>query len=346
MTHICETGLDEVLKTLAGKETLSLAVVTDSNVAAIADRLLAKSSAALHAPRIVIPAGESNKNLKTLAEVWTGMENAGLHRRSVLICLGGGVVTDLGGFAASTFKRGIRYVNVPTTLLAAVDASVGGKTGIDFQGLKNEIGAFALPAATVISTQPYATLPHVEMMSGYAEIVKMSFVADPSRLDMLLNPDRVLHDEVLLADAIRFAVTEKERIVAEDPHDNGLRKTLNFGHTFGHAFESLMLERRQPVTHGRAVAHGMAVALILSHMIHGLPTDIIHRYIRFLRDNYGRLPIGCKDYNRLLQLMRNDKKNESQHIRPVLISADMRPIIETMSEETLVEEALDLWRDW
>jgi len=322
-----------------------LALVTDNNVAPLADKLLSGSSSALSAPRVVIPAGEENKDIKTLEEVWQGFEAASLTRRSIVINLGGGVVTDLGGFAAACYKRGIRFINLPTTLLAAADASVGGKTGIDFCGLKNEIGVFALPQATIVSTSPFATLPDREFYSGYAEIVKMGYVADFSRVGAMLDIDRIKNDPAALKEVLSFAIEAKQAIVDADPKEQGLRRVLNFGHTAGHAFESLLLSRGKGITHGCAVAHGILVALILGHVICGMPSAPISPYVSFLRENYPRLPIGCKDYPELITLMHNDKKNRGKGVSFVLLNEGMHPLESIAVSDGQLTDALDLYRD-
>jgi 3-dehydroquinate synthase len=202
---------------------------------------------------LVVAAGEEHKTLATCADVWSWLTENHADRHALLVCLGGGVVTDLGGFCAATYKRGLRCVGVPTTLLAQVDAAVGGKTGVDFQGFKNHIGVFQEPEAVVMDPAFLATLPPGELRSGYAEVIKHALIADAAAFANLRGlavaavPD--------WTPIIRHSVAIKETIVAQDPHESGPRKLLNFGHTVGHALESYLLA--QP---GRAVRHGEAVA--------------------------------------------------------------------------------------
>ena len=203
---------------------------------------------------ITIPSADVNKNLTSLSCVWTVLQAAKATRYSMLINLGGGMVTDIGGFAAATFKRGINFVNVPTTLLAMVDASVGGKTGINFGGLKNEIGAFAFPQTVIIDAQWLETLDHENLLSGYAEMLKHGLITERKLLPTLLNFDTATFNLHQLSDMLKVSVAIKEQIVEQDPHEQGIRKALNFGHTFGHAFEEWAMTRH-PILHGYAVAY-------------------------------------------------------------------------------------------
>ena len=253
----------------------------------------------------------------------------------------------MGGFAAATFKRGIRFINVPTTLLSAVDAAVGGKTGINFEGYKNEIGAFAPADAVVISTATFATLPTEELLSGYAEMLKHGLLSSAQDYNELLNFDIVNADLDRLLPLLEKSVRVKERIVEEDPREQGIRRALNLGHTAGHAFESLALEREAPVPHGYAVAWGMLVEMILSHLIEQFPSEELYRYATYLKEHgYGTPAITCDDYPRLLALMSHDKKNDTpDHINFTLLSHPGTPLIDRTADNTLITESLDIFRD-
>lgn len=347
MNHILPTPDAEVaLRQLLSQISYSaLFLLTDSNVA---QHVLPRFKSFLedYNPHIiVIEAGEENKSVESLCRIWRELSEHGGTRDALLINLGGGVITDIGGFAAATFKRGIRFINVPTTVLGAADASVGGKTGIDFGGLKNEVGAFAEAEAVVIDTNLFSTLSDAELLSGYAEVVKMAMIRDGRMYNRVLSSSP-LEDAELLQEALSFAVEEKDKITTEDPREKGLRKILNFGHTCGHAFETLMLERGEPIAHGCAVAHGMAVALILSHLLLKLPSAEIERYISgILHPYYKRLPITCKDYPRLIELMGKDKKNrKAGEIRFVLLSAIGEPAIDVQVGIPDLETALDIYQ--
>ncbi|MEE0670983.1 3-dehydroquinate synthase [Prevotella sp.] len=297
------------------------------------------------AQSIVIKAGDTNKTLDSLAEVWTALSQGGATRHSLMINLGGGMVTDLGGFAASTFKRGIDFINIPTTLLAMVDASVGGKTGINFDGLKNEIGVFSDSKFVIINTQFLDTLDHDNICSGYAEMLKHGLISDNKHWAELVGFNLAQPDLAQLQRMVAESIKVKERIVTEDPHEHGIRKALNLGHTVGHALESFAMKHGRPVLHGYAVAYGMVCELYLSARKTGFPTDKMHQTVRFILDHYGRLPYTCDDYPELLELMRHDKKNTSGIINFTLLGGigDIR-INQTATKEE-IEEALDFLRE-
>ena len=297
------------------------------------------------AQSIVIKAGDTNKTLDSLAEVWTALSQGGATRHSLMINLGGGMVTDLGGFAASTFKRGIDFINIPTTLLAMVDASVGGKTGINFGGLKNEIGVFSDSKFVIINTQFLDTLDHDNICSGYAEMLKHGLISDNKHWAELVGFNLAQPDLAQLQRMVAESIKVKERIVTEDPHEYGIRKALNLGHTVGHALESFAMKHGRPVLHGYAVAYGMVCELYLSARKTGFPTDKMHQTVRFILDHYGRLPYTCDDYPELLELMRHDKKNTSGIINFTLLGGigDIR-INQTATKEE-IEEALDFLRE-
>lgn len=294
---------------------------------------------------IVIKAGDTNKTLDSLAEVWTALSQGGATRHSLMINLGGGMVTDLGGFAASTFKRGIDFINIPTTLLAMVDASVGGKTGINFGGLKNEIGVFSDSKFVIINTQFLDTLDHDNICSGYAEMLKHGLISDNKHWAELVGFNLAQPDLAQLQRMVAESIKVKERIVTEDPHEHGIRKALNLGHTVGHALESFAMKHGRPVLHGYAVAYGMVCELYLSARKTGFLTDKMHQTVRFILDHYGRLPYTCDDYPELLELMRHDKKNTSGIINFTLLGGigDIR-INQTATKEE-IEEALDFLRE-
>lgn len=289
-------------------------ILTDSNVAKIEESLISELCNEYNASLIVTPAGEVNKSWSALEKILMHLSRERASRRSLLICIGGGMTTDIGGFAAAIFKRGIRHINIATTLLAAVDAAVGGKTGIDFNGLKNEVGAFRLPLLTLFDPSAFATLPQSEILSGFGEVVKTALIADQEMTRRILASDPLDMSEPQLAEICRFCRDEKMRIVSADPTEKGLRKVLNFGHTAGHPFESLSIEKGVPLPHGVAIAHGNLVSLILSMDLLGLVSEWISCYARWLRTFYPPLSISCADYTRLWELATHDKKNLSSSI--------------------------------
>ena len=294
---------------------------------------------------IIIKATDTHKNLDTLSQVWQALSNGGATRHSLIINLGGGMVTDLGGFAASTFKRGIDFINIPTTLLAMVDASVGGKTGINFGGLKNEIGVFSDSRFVIINTQFLDTLDHDNICSGYAEMLKHGLISDERTWAELVTFDLDTPDLSQLQRMVAESIKVKERIVEADPHEHGIRKALNLGHTMGHAFESFAMRRGTPILHGYAVAYGLISELYMSARKTAFPTDRMHQTVRFIRENYGTFNITCDDYPTLIELMRHDKKNTSGIINFTLLGnvGDIR-INQTANEEE-IKEALDFFRE-
>ena len=296
------------------------------------------------AKRIIIGATDTHKTLESLAHVWEELGTGGATRHSLLINIGGGMVTDLGGFAASTFKRGINYINIPTTLLAMVDASLGGKTGINFRGLKNEIGVFNNASTVILDTQFLKTLDAENICSGYAEMLKHGLISDEKMWAELMNFELEQPDLKQLSRMVADSVAVKERIVTEDPTEKGIRKALNLGHTVGHAFESFAL-KRQPVLHGYAVAWGLICELYLSCIKTGFPTDKMHQTVRFIKEHYGMMTIVCDDYPTLLELMTHDKKNVAGTINFTLLGGigDIR-INQTATKEEICE-ALDFYRE-
>lgn len=321
---------------------VSVHIVTDENVERDVLPLLA-----LDYPRIVVKPGDEHKNVESLTHIWSGLIAQGATRHSLVINIGGGVVTDMGGFAAASFKRGIRFINVPTTLLSAVDAAVGGKTGVNFQGYKNEIGAFATADAVVISTVSFNTLPREELLSGYAEMIKHGLLSSADDYAELLKFDIVDADMDSLLPLLEKSVKVKERIVEEDPKEHGIRRALNLGHTAGHAFEGLALEHGYPLPHGYAVAFGMLVEMILSHTVVGYPSSELYRYANYLKENgYGSPAVDCDDYDALVEYMRHDKKNTTREtINFTLLSAPGKPLIDRTASEGEIRAALDIFRD-
>ena len=297
------------------------------------------------AEEIVIGAEDVNKNLETLASVWQALSSRGATRHSLLINLGGGMVTDLGGFAAATFKRGINYINIPTTLLAMVDASVGGKTGINFNGLKNEIGSFAPASSVLLETEFLSSLDAHNFFSGYAEMLKHGLISTPQHLDDLLAFDTDQPDYTQLKKLVGQSVQVKEDIVEQDPKEHGIRKALNLGHTIGHAFESLALAESRPVLHGYAVAWGLVCELYLSHLKTGFPKERLRQVVQFVRQNYGAFTFTCQHYDRLYELMLHDKKNTAGVINFTLLKDVGDICLNQTADKDTIFETLDFYRE-
>lgn len=294
---------------------------------------------------ICIQAEDVHKNLETLAYVWKELGDQGASRHSLLINLGGGMVTDLGGFAASTFKRGINYINIPTTLLAMVDASVGGKTGINFNGLKNEVGVFSPAKSVLIDAEFLKTLDMRNLLSGYAEMLKHGLISTHEHWAELLNFDLNHIDYTALQTLVGKSVKIKEGIVEQDPFEKGIRKALNLGHTVGHAFESLALETHRPVLHGYAVAWGIVCELYFSCIKTGFPKEKLRQTLQFIKEHYGVMTFDCKQYERLYEFMKHDKKNSAGIINFTLLSEIGDIKINQQANKEEIFEMLDFYRE-
>lgn len=299
---------------------------------------------------IAIEPGDIHKNVESLVYVWRELERGKATRHSLLINLGGGMVTDLGGFAASTFKRGIDFINIPTTLLAMVDASVGGKTGINLDSLKNEVGVFNDAKFVLLDTEFLRSLDAQNIHSGYAEMLKHGLISNTKNWAELLNFNLDNPDLKHLATMLGKSVAVKERVVTKDPKEKGIRKALNFGHTFGHAFESFSLihskeSGKTPILHGYAVAYGLICELYLSSLKQGFPTEKMHQTVQYIRENYGAFGITCDDYDELINLMRHDKKNTAGVINFTLLSEVGDIHIDQTATDEEIKQCLDFFRE-
>ncbi len=309
-------------------------ILTDENVAPF---WLLEVAHWLHcesAVDIVIKAGEEHKNLQTVQRIWKTLMRHHADRNALLINFGGGTVTDLGGFAASTFKRGIRFINVPTTLLAMVDAAIGGKTGIDFGGAKNQIGTFAEAEEVLVTPVFLSTLPRRKILSGMAEMLKYGFVADSNLLEINLEN---YQEYILRAGEI------KREIVKNDPYETGLRKVLNFGHTLGHALESHCLTTGHLLLHGEAVALGMVAALWLSVKQCGLNEKVLRDYEKRLPMllSEAELHLSEADMEPVLQYLVHDKKNKGEKLQFVLLEAVGKPVWDVTVDHDTVKRSLE-----
>ena len=352
--------LERTLETAIGEcHPDRLFVLTDDNTRRLCWPVVKDYGCLAAAQLITIPAGDEHKNLTSLSHVWQQLQQGGATRHSLMVCLGGGMVTDLGGFAASTFKRGIAFINIPTTLLAMVDASVGGKTGINFCGLKNEVGVFSEAQAVIICTRFLQTLDMQNVLSGYAEMLKHGLISNKEHWAELLRfPIESLNRQDVedssdgqdpsggLASLLARSVAVKERIVEADPHEQGLRKALNLGHTIGHAIEEWSFKPTpNPLLHGYAVAYGLVGELYLSAVKCHFPTDRLRQTVQFVREHYGTPAITCNDYPALLRLMTHDKKNTAGTINFTLLSDIGELQLNQSATDEEICEALDFLRE-
>lgn len=339
-----ETAITQAIE--AGKHDY-LFVLTDYNTAKLCWKNIQHYKVLQQATLITIPPTEQYKTLTSVEHVWKTLQQAHATRHSCLINLGGGMITDLGGFAASTFKRGINFINIPTTLLAMVDASVGGKTGINLNGLKNEIGVFNNAAFAILHAPFLKTLDIENIRSGYAEMLKHALFNTPKMLAQSLNFDLTAQHTISYAQLqqmIAESVAVKQKIVATDPYEQNIRKALNFGHTFGHAFEEWALKHKS-ILHGYAVAYGLICELYLSCIKCHFPTHIMQQTVQFIKQYYGTLPITCKHYNELIQLMQHDKKNVANTINFTLLSNIGKIHINQTATAQEIKQALDFLRE-
>lgn len=268
---------------------------------------------------IEFEAGEHFKNIETCFEIWSALTELGGDRKSIIINLGGGVVTDLGGFVASTYKRGIEYINVPTTLLAMVDASIGGKNGVDLGSLKNQIGTITTPKSVLIDTNFLTTLPANEMRSGLAEMLKHGLIQNKEYWNKFKNLSSLNTDDldVLIYESIQI----KNNIVSQDPTENGIRKALNFGHTLGHAIESYFLDNNEktPLLHGEAIAVGMVLESFLSLKKELITAEEYFEIKSVVLDLFGKVEFSQNDIEAIIVLLIHDKKNEFGKVQFALL---------------------------
>ena len=305
---------------------------------------LAKLNTSQNIEIIEIEAGEINKTIDTCVGVWNALSDLDGDRKSLLINLGGGVVTDLGGFVASCFKRGINFINVPTSLLAMVDASIGGKTGVDLGTVKNQIGVINCGDMVLVDTKFLETLPQNEMRSGLAEMLKHGLIQDEAYWHKMSDLSKFTLED--LDKLIYESIIIKKNVVTEDPNENGLRKTLNYGHTLGHAIESYCLsnDKKETLLHGEAIAIGMVLATYISHKKCGFPYEKLENIKASIRKIYGLVELTKDDYLAIIELLKFDKKNTHGNINFVLLEDIGKSKIDCKVENALIMEAFDYYK--
>ena len=295
-------------------------------------------------PCLAVEVSEARKSLETVQQIWDFFFAQGLTRRGLVVAIGGGVLTDLVGFAAATYKRGVDYVNIPTTLLAMIDASTGGKTGINYHGLKNSIGVFAPPVETLIYPGWLKSLPAKEFLSGFGEMLKTGLL-NTKLWPQLLQYDLDTMETEALVPLIEQSIAVKERIVAADPKEEGLRKALNLGHTFGHALEEISFQPSvfsSQIPHGYAVVYGLIAEMYLSVTKLGCSKAPLQQLTQIMLHYYGKPQCKCSDRERLLSLMQQDKKNEhAGEINCTLIRQVGSPQVNQVITTDEANEALD-----
>ncbi len=330
---------DDLHNLLEGVEYSQLGVITDSNTVRECYPLIKKALPQDHS-LYSFPAGEIHKNLETCSRIWGWMTEAGFDRKAIVINLGGGVTGDMGGFCASTYKRGIRFIHVPTTLLSQVDASVGGKLGVDFNGFKNHIGVFTDPLAVVISEKFLKTLPQPELRSGYAEVIKHGLIRDPEYFQSL----QVDHwEQQDWGKIIEHSVSIKKEVIEKDPKESGVRKILNFGHTIGHAFESFYLDSERHLLHGEAIAIGMICEAYLSKRKLNLTENEFSIITNSLEKIYGKIEVPKADVPKIIKLCSQDKKNEGSTLNFSLLKKIGACDYNVVVSKEEIEEAIDYY---
>lgn len=331
--------------------TEQIFLLADVNTAQYCLPILLQQYAKLqHSAQLILPIGEENKSIHSVENVWNFMFSHHATRRAILINVGGGVITDLGGFAAATYMRGIRFINIPTTLLAMVDASTGGKTGINFYGVKNGIGTFTQPLATCIYPPFLSTLPPTDILSGFAEMLKHGLIASAEHYHNLLQTLESFSERtsgIDFSEIIEQSLSIKKNIVLADFNEQGLRRVLNFGHTIGHAIEEAYAAQSKPVAHGYCVMWGMIAELYLSVLKLGCPKALITQMSQLMIEHYGRPSCNCHQRQQLIDWMLHDKKNilTNESAEPLisftLLHDIAQPAIDQFISQTNINEALE-----
>ncbi len=323
------------------ENNIKFAIICDTNTLEHCLPILLKETERLASPLVLcIDPGESNKNLQSVEKIWSFLTENSFTRNDVIINLGGGVISDLGGFAASTYKRGIPYINIPTSLLSQCDAAIGGKTGFDYAGIKNLIGSFHQPVACFIYTEFLSSLPILHIRSGYAEIVKMALISDNTMWQKMLRfPLKHITDWY---DLVTFSAYSKNEFISKDPLDEGIRKKLNFGHTLGHAIEALSLKHDQkPISHGEAVAIGIIGEARVSAKHNLIRDEDLQDIEQYISSNFFIYKYSREHVQELLDLMNADKKNNSDKILCVLLDGIGNAIIDVAVQGEEIIKSVD-----
>lgn len=333
--------ISESLKTfLATQDYSKIIVLTDTNTKRLCYPII-KDSLPKHTV-ITVKHGEENKNLQTCELIWSAMTEAQLDRHALMINLGGGVIGDMGGFCAATYKRGIDFIQIPTTLLSQVDASVGGKLGIDFQGFKNHLGVFTLPNSVLIDPVFLETLSEREKRSGFAEILKHCLIQDVNKWNEIRGKDLVDQD---LPDLIAHSVEIKKKVVEQDPTEKGLRKILNFGHTLGHAIETFFLPQgKKRLFHGEAIATGMVCESYIAYKRGLIDERTLEQIEEFIFSIYGKVDIDTADFDTIIGLTLQDKKNKGKDVRFSLINAAGSCLYDIVVTKNEMKKALEYYK--
>jgi len=336
-----DDGFNRLQKLIASKSYSHYFVLTDSNTERDCWPLMGIFFPPKRTDIYTVEPGDASKSLSVCVDIWMEMNKLHIDRQALMINLGGGMICDLGAFTASLFKRGIDFINLPTSLLGMVDASIGGKCGINFNFYKNQIGLFRFPLATFIFVDFLKTLPRKEVQSGSVEAVKHALIANKFYFEHLrkeINKGRWLSIE-----AIKTGTAIKKRLVSEDVRDLGVRKKLNFGHTIGHAIETFFHEQAQIIPHGLAVAAGIICESYLSVKNHRLPQESFHEIVDFFKSNYSLPQISASAKDKIISFLDQDKKRKSGQHQFVLLAEIGQAEIDQSISESEVADSLDFY---
>ena len=337
-----ETGYEKLASYLVPTHYSKIFILVDDNTSQYClQHLLNNLATEVEIEIIELESGEVHKNISTCNEVWAALSELGADRKSIIINLGGGVISDLGGFVACTFKRGIDFINIPTTLLSMVDASIGGKNGVDLGNLKNQIGIIREPKAVIVDTQFLSTLPQKEMRSGLAEMLKHGLIFDKKYWDKFKNIKDLITED--LNELIHQSIEIKNTIVCEDLTENGIRKSLNFGHTLGHAIESYFLENdnKTSLLHGEAIAVGMILESFISREKELLTNEEYQEIKYIINDVFERIEFTQIDIEKIIELLIFDKKNEFGKVQFALLDGIGKIKINQESDNELIYKAFE-----
>ncbi|SEA07073.1 3-dehydroquinate synthase [Psychroflexus halocasei] len=343
--HFLNTGYQEVNKWISGRDFSKIFVLVDSNSHQHCLKLfLEEIETDLEIEIIEIEVGEAYKSIKTCNQLWQTLADLDADKASLVLNLGGGVVTDIGGFIASTFKRGLSFIHIPTTLLGMVDAAIGGKNGVNAGTLKNQIGVINTPEKVMIDPRFLSTLNQAEMRSGLAEMIKHGFIADQAYLDTFLDLSAFSVEK--LTELIERSIEIKTEISENDPHEKGMRKALNFGHTLGHAIESYSIENDNfpKLLHGEAVAVGMILALNLSVQTQSFKKDMYEKYVKLIKTYFTKVEFSEKDISEVVKLLKHDKKNTKGRINFVLLSNIGQPVLDCEVNNEMIYKAFEAYK--
>jgi len=340
---LSESSLESFLNLPENKKAKLFILLDEHSLQNCFPKLMNDCPAFSRAEVLEIESSETSKNIEICTRIWQAITELGADRDSILVNLGGGVITDMGGFIAGLYKRGIRYINIPTTLLAMVDASIGGKTGVDLDNVKNQIGIFNTPHSIFIDTDFLKTLSKRQMLAGLAEIIKHALISDRSYWDLIRKSD--FSENKNWTKLIQPSLKIKNDIVKNDPSEKGMRKILNFGHTIGHAIESFSLENANILLlHGEAVAIGMICESFLSYKHRLISKKDLEEITDYLTSIYPCFPIEELAHHRILELMKNDKKNKNNQINFTLLNSIGTATFDNFISAAEIKDALIFYK--